>query len=417
MKYILIILTTAAGLLAGIGLDLDYDMSVISLTRGGEAQEVLSLEELNGELYDDKDYSPALEEATQLLRLYNAAALKLSFGPRLSLYSRLRQSYGFYEDDMYMPFALNRFYVGWKGDVLKLKAGRFFAADATVRRSIDGVSADLRLLRSMPTRVVYGAQAPSVYSSDIAPDFFGRQYLLLQQALPFSVTAAYTLITDEEAAETYNHILAASWRGSAAGFRISGYGEFRATEGKLGNSYLNLSRELSDQLLLNIDYRTVLQQDWVLDADDDVYFSGNAYDVLRLGAYYELNSKLGFEVSQLLTLYKNDTYANTFLEVLLPYGGAGIVFLKTPEGSETDLSLKLNHTFFKHLRVEAGYNYITEDLGVDGLDNATATGSFFGADYRLLHSLSTGLRVYQMDSPQFDSYTRALFKLNYRLSL
>ncbi|MCK5519599.1 MAG: hypothetical protein KAI81_00675, partial [Candidatus Marinimicrobia bacterium] len=255
-----------------------------------------------------------------------------------------------------------------------------------------------------------------------APDFFGKQYLLLQQSYYSTsigkMTGGYTLTIDEKSEDVFSHDLAGSWKASIAETYISAYGEYLLTDGKMGNSVLNLTRNFGHKVLVNLDYRVVLQKNWIIDAEDDVYFTGHAYDVFRLGAFYELSQKLALEFSSLSTAYKNDSYYNTYLELISKVGGLGVVYVNTPHGSEINLSAKASYSLFKDaLNLEAGYNYITEEISFDETENASGSGSYFGLKYHILNGLNVRLNYYKMDSPQFNSNSRLLLKLNYRLSI
>ncbi len=414
-KRLLLILMTASLLSAAVKVDLDYSGSAVFLNRGGDGQSAVSMEEIKGDL------AGQLTEPTTLFRLYNAAAVNVHVSDRFRIYTRLRHAYSFYADDMYTPFALNRFYADYRGDTFRIRAGRFFATDRTVRHAIDGAALDLKFNKSMPTHLAYGAQAPSVYSRVAAPDFYGRQYIVLRQGIPVgslgSLSGEFTYILDHDAAEAYQRILAATWRSHLAGFAVHAYGEYRMTDSKLGNSVLSLTRAFGSKLLVNADYRTVLQRDFVIDPENDLYFSGSTYDVLRAGAFYELNHKFGLEVSQLTTFYEEEVWSNTTLQLVgREFGGIGLAYVLNPDGRELEMSARLAHSFFEKLKVEAGLNYITEASTFED-ESLNGTGTYLGATYKVLKGLDAGLKIFQMQSPQFDSRTRALFNLNYRVSL
>jgi outer membrane protein assembly factor BamB len=427
LTAILILICSITALSASPKLTFQYDSRFVMFPRGDkDIQSTITHEEIQGEIYKERDgvYSLAFRNQEMMMRLYNGASIDLKLGG-FSVYSQFRHIYGLHEDDMYTPFAVNSLYAQWqKGSAIMLRAGRFYAADRTIRRSLDGAMLQVRYAM-MSTAVLYGAEAPSPYSGDVAPDFYGWQFLSVNQCINLAklgkTSLNYTMKIDGDGKEDPNHIAGLTWSGKFNGLRVKLNTQYLITDERFGDGYLIVSKPVNDKIYVSGEYRMIAMRDWLINPKEDISITGMAYDQLRVGAFYELNSKIGVEITEFLTLLPEESYSSTFLEAVFPYGAAGLVYINSEEESNLEFSARLHTTLWKKLKIEGGFNYLSDEFTghYEGNEELTATGfgTYAGLNAKILKGLNAGARIYQMQSPNFDNHIRATFNLSYRVAL
>jgi len=427
IAIITILLSSFISLMASPKLTFQYDSRFVFFPRGDkDIQSTITHEEIQGEIYKKRDgvYSLAFRDQEMMMRLYNGASIDLKLGG-FTVYTQFRHIYGLHEDDLYTPFALNSLYAQWqKGSSIILRAGRFYVADRTIRRSLDGAMFRVRYAM-MSTSFLYGTEAPSPYSGDVAPEFYGWQFLSVNQCVNLTklgkTSLNYTMKIDGDGKEDPEHIAGLTWNGKFNGLRVKLNSQYLLTDERFGDGYLIVSKPVNEKTYISGEYRMIAQRDWLINPDEDISITGLAYDQIRIGAYYELNSKLGVEITEFLTLLPEESYSSTFLEAVFPYGAAGLVYVSSEEEKNIEFSARLHTTLWKKLKLEGGFNYLSDEFTghYDGTEELTATGfgTYAGLNVKILKGLNMGARIYQMKSPNFDSHIRGTLNLSYRVAL